>query len=193
MLSNAAENGGSSEVFWGELTPCDHLVQIYETEQRFLETLQTFVATGLERGEAVVPIATPGHIAALEARLELDGLDLRAMKACDQFISLDALETLSLFMVDGWPDDDRFRQMVSGLLKRLRGKDRRVRAFGEMVALLWGQGRSAATMRLEHLWHMLCRSESFALYRAYPKAGFTQKLAAGINEICAAHSRVIPA
>jgi hypothetical protein len=60
-----------------------------------------------------------------------------------------------------------------------------------MVALLWAQGHSGATVHLEHLWHALCAAESFALFCAYPKNGFTQDAAASMQEICEAHSKVI--
>src|SRR5688500_19228341 len=51
---------------------------------------------------------------------------------------------------------------------------RSVRAFGEMVAVLWANGHNGATVRLEHLWHAFCQSEAFSLFCAYPKTGFTQ-------------------
>jgi hypothetical protein len=96
-------------------------------------------------------------------------------------------------MVRGWPDEDRFTQVVTDILTRARGDGRKVRAFGEMVALLWAQGNIAATVRLEFLWQKLCQSEGFSLFCAYPKAGFTRDLSDSITEICAAHSRVVAA
>jgi len=66
-----------------------------------------------------------------------------------------------------------------------------VRAFGEMVAILWAQGNSGATVRLEHLWQDLCQEQNLALFCAYPRCGFTLDSAQSIEDICAAHSRVI--
>jgi ribosomal protein L15 len=60
-----------------------------------------------------------------------------------------------------------------------------------MVAMLWGQGHNGATVRLEHLWHELCREEAFSLFCAYPRSGFTKDVEASIQEICSAHSKVI--
>jgi len=65
-----------------------------------------------------------------------------------------------------------------------------VRAFGEMVAILWAQGHAAATVRLEHLWSKLCENERLPLFCAYPRAGFTTDQASGLRDLCAAHSRV---
>jgi hypothetical protein len=61
-------------------------------------------------------------------------------------------------MVDGWPDEERFSRLVNRLLARATAKNRPVRAFGEMVALLWGSGNVEATLPLEHLWNKICLS-----------------------------------
>src|SRR6185436_4022583 len=114
----------------------------------------------------------------------LQGFDLARAVQADQFISLDAEAVLGEFMRDGWPDEDLFRETVTRLLQRARVPGRRVRAFGEMVALLWARGHHDATVRLEHLWHELCRQEAFALFCAYPRAGFTRDATESIREIC---------
>ena len=93
--------------------------------------------------------------------------------------------------MNGWPDDYLFDQVVTDLLKRAGRGGRRVRAFGEMVALLWSLGHNAATIRLEHLWHKLCAEREFSLFCAYPRIGFTQSADESIKEICAAHSKTI--
>ena len=187
--------GRKSEVFWGEISPCEHLVQIYDDDVRFLRALHGFVAGGIEAGEAVVVIATAEHLRALGERLADGGVDPTRAAAEGLYIPLDAEEALARFMVDGWPDERLFEQFVTGLLVQAGagpgGTGRRVRAFGEMVALLWQQGHCGATVRLEHLWHRLCVRQAFALFCAYPRAGFTQSADTSIKEICAAHSRVV--
>jgi hypothetical protein len=179
-------------VFWGEIAPCEHLVQIYEEDAAFLDTLEGFVAGGLQIGDSVIAIATAAHLAALEDRLKTRGLDLVEAIASDRYIPLNADKTLSQFIVAGWPDEDLFEKVVSGLLARARQHGRRVRAFGEMVAVLWARGHNSATVQLEHLWHQLCRKEAFSLFCAYPKCGFTKDAEDSIKEICAAHSRLVP-
>lgn len=77
-------------------------------------------------------------------------------------------------------------------LRRRAGKGgRRVRAFGEMVALLWQRGQTGATVRLEHLWHRICEERGLSLFCAYPRIGFTKNAEESIAEICAAHSKVL--
>ena len=177
--------------FWGEMAPSEHFVQVYEDDSRFLQTLEGFVADGLLAGEGVVVIASASHLSSLNRGLvKRDPRLARAMQG-DQYLSLDAEAMLSLFMVNGWPDDELFNNFVTGILQRASAGGRRVRAFGEMVALLWAQGNCGATVRLEHLWHELCEEQEFMLFCAYPKTGFTRDTQDSIQEICDAHSRVI--
>lgn len=182
---------GRTKAFWGEMAPCEHAVQIYSSRSAFLDYLEAFVTTGLEADEAVVVIATPTHLEALVARLHGSAFDMDEAQKADRFMALDAEETLRKFMVERWPDEGLFEQTVGSILAKARGPGRRVRAFGEMVALLWGQGLNGATVRLEFLWHQFCKKENFPLFCAYPRCGFTQDAEESIREICAAHSLVV--
>jgi hypothetical protein len=180
------------DVFWGEISPCDHSVQIYDDDAVFLDALEGFVGGALRRGEAAVVIATPGHRNALRNRLIAQGLNVDAAAGQDRYIALDVSEMLGQFMRDGWPDEELFKTSVNNILDRARGSEHRpVRAFGEMVAVLWAQGHSGATVSLEHLWHSLCREEAFALFCAYPRSGFTKDAMESMREICAAHNKVL--
>lgn len=178
------------EVFWGEIAPCEHMVQFYEHDTVFLDTLEGYVLGGLRGGEAVVVLATEEHTQALERRL-YGRVDLDAARAEDRYITVKAEDALGRFMVNQWPDDALFEEFVGELLQRAKTGGRRVRAFGELVAVLWSRGCSGATVRLEHLWHRLCAEQSFNLFCAYPRAGFTQNADDSIREICAQHSRLI--
>jgi len=181
-----------ADIFWGEIPPCEHLVQLYSDDAAFLDLLVNFVAGGLAGGESVILLATREHIAALDARLGARDLDIAAAREREHYITIDAESALAGFMVDGWPDDERFERFVVELLQRARHGGRRVRAFGELVALLWAQGNSGATVRLEHLWHRICHEHGFPLLCAYPRTGFLQGPADAARAICAAHSHTLP-
>jgi hypothetical protein len=183
--------GDDVKAFWAELKPCDHLVEMYEAEGDFLDSLETYVHGGLDAGDSVVLIATEEHLAALEDRLASKGVDLGPARKADRYIELDADETLAKFMVNGWPDEGRFKEVVAGLLARASANGGNVRAFGEMVAILWAKKLYAATVRLEHLWHRFCAEEGFSLLCAYPVSGPTSSTALSMREICQAHSHVI--
>jgi hypothetical protein len=179
------------DVFWGEIAPCEHLVQICADDGVFLDSLEGFLRGGIMAGDGVLVIATASHLNAVEDRLRVHGFDVDAARSRDQYIPLDAEQTLSKFMVGGWPDDDLFKDLVTELIARAGRDGRRVRAFGEMVAVLWARGHNGATVRLEHLWHKLCQEEAFSLFCAYPRIGFTQGADASIREISAMHSKVV--
>ncbi len=180
------------EEFWQHTSHCDHSVQLYENESSFLDTLEAFVMAGFERNEAVIVIATPEHRAALAGRLERNGINIAAATSRGQYIVRDARASLARFMFDGWPAEARFHAMVEELIARGRERHASVRAFGEMVALLWEDGLYRATMRLEHMWTQLCRRESFPLFCAYPKASFDAGDPAACREVHSAHTRTCP-
>jgi hypothetical protein len=106
---------------------------------------------------------------------------------------LDAEEMLTKFMGNGWVDDDLFFRSVADILARATKNGRKLRAFGEMVTIMWSKGYYGAAIRLEHLWHRLCAEYSFQLFCAYPKIGFAENGSEAIAHICAAHSKILAA
>jgi hypothetical protein len=181
------------QAFWGELSPCSHIVEIYEDDQKFLDHLAEFVAGGIVQDEAVIIIATPQHRLALTKRLAATGFDVSSITRADQLLLLDAEETISQFCIREWPDEELFSDVIGGVLERATKHGRKVRAFGEMVALLWAKGLCGATIRLEHLWTDFCRRQSFSLFCAYPKIGFTGNAAEDMARVCGVHSHVFQA
>jgi hypothetical protein len=184
-------NGNPGDTSWGDIAPCEHFVQIYQNDEALLDALEGFVAGGLRAGEGVVVIATPAHLAGLERRLSALGLDLGLASRQDRYLALDASRTLGRFMLRSWPDDILFERVITDVLRRAGKEGRRVRAFGEMVALLWEQGHTGATVRLEHLWQRICDERGLSLFCAYPRAGFRQGGDLSEKQICAAHSKVV--
>ena len=181
-----------ANVFWGEIAPCDHVLQIYETDGIFLDTLTGFVGGGINANESCIVIATRNHISALEDRLRSAGISIPRLIEDNRYFAFDAEEILSAFMINGWPDEDKFNKTLFSMLTKARGpNNRKIRAFGEMVAILWAQGNTGATVNLEHLWSKFSARESFCLFCAYPKSGFTEDITDSIRHICCAHSKMI--
>ncbi|MCE3259931.1 MAG: hypothetical protein K0S12_1572 [Bacteroidetes bacterium] len=181
-----------AQVFWGEIAPCSHSLQIYENDEVLLAALEGYAAGGLEKGESVVIIATQEHITALDHLLSTHGFDIAKLKKSDQYISLEAEETLQKFIVKDWPDEQLFNKAIASIIQRARGPQmRKIRAYGEMVAVLWEKGNSGATVQLEHLWNKFCATEAFSLFCAYPKSGFTKDAKRSLAHICQAHSQLI--
>ena len=180
-----------SRAFWGEIAPHDHVVQIYDDKEIFLQTLVGFVGNGINSGDCVVVIARSENLKALNQLLSAHAIKVDTLISEDKYIPLDADEMLSQFMVNDWPDEALFTKLVYSLIERARVKGRQLKAFGEMVAILWEQGHYGATVHLEHLWNKICAEDPFCLFCAYPKSGFTQDPVESIKAICAVHSRVI--
>lgn len=181
----------TNQVFWGEIAPCDHVVQIYENDDAFLTLLAGFVSDGIDAGDAVAVIATDAHLKALGERLEGLGYAVHSMTSAGQYIPVDAEQMLSRFMVHDWPDENLFNHVVNDVIRKAKKDGRQVRAFGEMVALLWAKGQVGATIRLEHLWNKFCQKQAFRLFCAYPQSGFTQDATESVMHICGAHSKMI--
>jgi hypothetical protein len=174
-----------------QIAPVEHVVQFYDRDSVLLDSLAGFVGAGLTAGESAIVIATKKHITALDDRLNKSGVNVDINRLLDHYITVVADEALSKFMEHQWLDGYAFHEMVTELIDRARATGRPVRAFGEMVALLWSRGQIASTIQLERFWNSLCKEYSFSLFCAYPKGAFTEETRESFTKICAAHSRVI--
>jgi signal transduction histidine kinase/ActR/RegA family two-component response regulator len=171
----------------------EHIVQFYEDDRRLLDSLTDFIGSGLAAGETAIVIATKDHRDGLDERLRAMRLDLDSAQAAGRYLALDAADTLARILSDGAPDPRRFEDVVDDLMARA-GRDRPVRVFGEMVGLLLAGGNVGATIGLEALWNTLCERRRFRLFCTYPMHQLGgHALAEPVAQVCAQHSRVIPA
>lgn len=172
-----------------------HAVQYYERDDFLLEGVTRFVAMGISDGDCSIVIATKAHRADLDARLVRRGLDLNAARRRGSYIALDAGETLSRFMDGRMPDAAKFDRVVGALIERsVQGPPlRRVRAFGEMVALLWADRNPEGAIELERLWNELGQRHTFSLLCGYPMKVFADAgQEAAFASVGAAHTHVAP-
>ena len=180
-----------------QLQHSDHAVRFYGADGPFLDSLAQSVTQALKAGDAVIVIATQVHRDGLLQRLKTSSLDFTVAIEKGRFILLDAAETLTKFLLQGWPDAACFAEVIGNVFVRARaaaeGDNPGVFAFGEMVALLWGEGKSGAAIRLEQLWNGLAATHSFSLHCAYPMRSFEREEHGELFlKICAEHSVVIP-
>jgi DcmR-like sensory protein len=148
--------------------PCDHLVQLYTSDEALVSTVARFIERGVAEGEAVIAITTSAHWRMIGERLGASGVDVRTVQATRQLIVRDAQDTLTTFMVDGMPERTAMRAAVMSALESARSAGHtKVRAFGEMVDILNRRGNLAAAIRLEELWNELLDVERIALLCAY--------------------------
>jgi hypothetical protein len=192
---NLAEPSETSppDMLWAELAPGSHVVQFCNHDDSVLDTLETFAAGGLLLGEGVIVLATGPHLAELRRRLRLRGMDLAHLQIYGQLVLLDAEEVLQRVLHDGRVDTQLFLAFVAEALERARnGVERPVRAFGELVQLLWERGERLATLEVETIWQRICDTEGVALLCAYRKEAFAgEGSEGGIRAVCQAHGAVI--
>jgi signal transduction histidine kinase len=172
-----------------------HLVQFYDDTTLLEATVAGFIGDALEAGSAGLVIATKAHVAGIERKLGRRGIDLARAAARGQYVTHDAASALAAFMGAEGPDPQRFREVVGSIVTgAARQSCTAPRIFGEMVALLYADGRREAAVRLEQLWNDLAKRERFLLLCGYPMRCFARsEHRHGFREICDAHGRVIPA
>ena len=103
----------------------------------------------------------------------------------------DARETLALFMVDGMPNAEKFESAMLPVIDKAC-RDRQncvIRAYGEMVDVLWKDGMEAAAVRLEILWNQLANTRKFSLLCGYSMGSFYKD--AAFDAICHQHTHVL--
>jgi hypothetical protein len=162
-----------------------HILQTYQDRAFLAEAVAEYVGTGLRRGEAAIIIARPAHSPALVRKLAGAGEP-------GQLTVLDARDTLARFMVDGMPQWNAFREVIGGLIAEARLQYPAVRAYGEMVDILWQEGKREAAMRLEEYWNELARLQTFSLFCAYALDVLDPKAYAGLQCVRKAHTHFIP-
>ena len=170
-----------------------HAVRFYETKESLCRIVAEFLGEGFVLGNPALVIATPEHGGCIIDELRARHFDTDKMIEAGDLLMLDAREVLATFMEDGQPDAERFNQSVPAAIARIvRGLDKRtVRAYGEMVDLLWKDGLTTAAVKLEMLWNQLARTHDFSLLCGYSMGNFYKD--AAIEDICSQHSHVVSA
>jgi hypothetical protein len=174
--------------------PCDHLVQLYTSDDALVATVARFVEHGIGDGAAVVAIITAAHWEGVATTLGAGGMDLAAVQARGQLIVLDAYDALARLLRDGRPDREAMRGVIMPALATARAAGyETIRAFGEMVDILNQRGNLAAAIRLEGLWNEVLEAERIALLCAYALDPFDRALyKTTLPSIGHVHSHLMP-
>jgi len=142
-------------------------------------------------GQPAVVIATPEHAQGIVAELRARDVEVKSLQESDALIVLDAVETMSKFMEHGVPNREKFLATIMPVLARARQgiSDCVIRAYGEMVDVLWKDGRDIAAIQLEMLWNQLGRTEGFSLMCGYAMGHFYKD--ASVQDVCRQHTHTI--
>jgi hypothetical protein len=177
--------------FWTEVAPCDQIVQVYENETVFYNTLEGFAGDGILKKEKVVIIATPEHLQYLERRMRIQKFDIDQLKKEGLYITMEAEKCLNLFSSKNKLNKDKFLDFILPLVRTSESHNHKVRIFSEMVALLWAKGALDARQTMVEFWKELLNKNCYCIYCAYPKSGFLPGKETQIQSICDSYSKVI--
>jgi hypothetical protein len=167
-----------------------HAVRFYEDSESLARMVATFVAEGLIGGEPAIIIGTAQHCDAILQKLGAMALNIDQLKQQGDLLMLDAHETLATFMVNGMPNSDRFEAAMIPIIDKVcRGRTAVIRAYGEMVDVLWKDGKEAAAVRLEMLWNQLANTRQFSLLCGYSMGSFYKD--AAFEDIYRQHTHVV--
>jgi MEDS: MEthanogen/methylotroph, DcmR Sensory domain len=188
---------GSEMTSWSRFidTPgaADHAVHVYGDVSELATSVARFLDAGFRTGEPAIAIATANHREAFAAELARCGWDAALLERQGMLVSGDAEALLAQFMDVEAPSAERFERVVGGLVDELaaRHPGRTIRAFGEMVDVLWRRGQRQAAIALEDLWNELAKTRSFALLCGYQLDIFEPDVQReALPEVLCAHSHV---
>jgi hypothetical protein len=169
----------------------EHACHFYVEENELATNVASFLAPAFTEGQAVVAIGTPGHLAAIERRLGAIGHDVDGARSSGQYLPLDAASALRQLMVNGLPTPERFDSVIGTHLQRLSRSHRGIRAFGEIVNLLWRDGKQQAALRLEDIWNDALGYHPLALVCGYSMTAFSDAAERpGLSRILTTHTTV---
>ncbi|MFL5401786.1 MAG: MEDS domain-containing protein [Gemmatimonadales bacterium] len=175
--------------------PEEHFLQLYGKDDRLLtENVSRYLSEGLKRGDGLLVIATAEHRGSLVRKLRDEGGYSKAVLE-GRLVFLDAAATLNRFMVDGAPDQARFEAVIGEALQGVRSRavHTGIRAYGEMVGVLWLAGQCQAAVWLEQLWNELLQSSDVSLFCAYPIDVLSPEFHHhAVDALLCAHTHVVP-
>jgi len=169
-----------------------HVVQFYDHDEELADRVADYLLGALDRGDVAIVIATATHRRDFEARLEQAGIDLAAARASGAYLAVDAAATVREFMAADRLDHAAFNRVVGQRIRRAGAGGRAVRAYSEMVALLWDHGLVNAAAQLEVMWDELARRDAFSLFCGYRADSVTRDAHLdAFAEVCRLHREVV--
>jgi hypothetical protein len=170
-----------------------HAVRFYENEKSLAQIVAEFLAVGLEDGQPGIVVATPAQRGSIIRELVVRGVDVVSMQRSADLVMLDAQHTLSSFMTDATLDANTFNDVMAAIIKRVcRDRDNcTVRIYGQMVDVLWQEGKRELAISLEILWNQLANTQRFSLLCGYAMGAFYKD--AHFDDVCGQHTHVVSA
>src|ERR1700761_3063012 len=168
----------------------DHVVQFYKTDAFLAKVVSPFIAAGLRRGGTALIVCTIEHRSVISAAMRSTELDLTHLQRRKALVWLDARSVMERLRSEDAAAI--FAREIAGTVAYLdrHGKQNPVHIFGELVDLLWAEGKRAAAIEVEALWNTLSMRHNFSLLCAY-RVSQSRSTTGLLRQICELHSHVL--
>lgn len=177
-------------------TACRHKAGFYPDDLRLLDDVMQFIRGALTAGSTAVVIATEPHRESLLLRLQEHGTDIADAIERGRYISVDAADAVSEFVINGMLDPVRllnlFRDLMARAAGAAKGEQASIAVFGEGADLLWAQGNAEAAIQVEEVCSQLIKTYNLDMLCGYSLnrvRGDTDRHT--FQRICAEHSAVL--
>jgi hypothetical protein len=170
-----------------------HFAQLCRKSKPLAESVSLFIETGLRRGSSVMVIASSDHIKQFMLRLRQNGLEPDSYRPYGQLSLFNANEMLNQYLYHRTLDWEGFRQSVGSALESVLAFGRsETRVYGEMVSMLWQQGHTQASIKLDEYWNELARRHPISVFCGYMMdSHLEESYAHPLHEIGRTHSDII--
>ena len=175
--------------------PGDHIVQLYQDQEFLKGAVCRYIGAGLANGEGVILFSTLTHWDAFRSRLEAEAVDVHAAQQRGQLTMFDADELLARFMHGAMPDPPTFNGVVGNIIGQAHagGSYQNLRAWGEMVNVLWERGDVSGSMNLEDLFDQLNKIVDIVMFCSFLMDNFNGDVhEAMLPRLGMNHSHLIP-
>lgn len=178
-----------------QTSPRQHDVIFYSDDRDFLNSVTQFIGASLRSGDAAIVVATESHRDKLLPSLHAYGVDMDAAVKQGSYVTVDAAEAISSYIVNGTLDPVRFLDTIGNLIlvaaKAAEGEHPRVVILGEGADLLWAQGNVEAAIEDERLCNQLIKMYDVDILCGYGLGSLQGGMEPQIyQQICEEHSRV---
>lgn len=175
-----------------QLKAGDHFVHIYEKIDTLIESVCEYMVPAFVQSEGVILVASATNKKAILTALERRSIDVTKAIVMGQLIVIDAHEMISQFMLNGTIDKLKFQTIAGNIISDLKIKFPIVRAYGEMVNILWHNGNIEATIELEKCWNELATTTDFSLFCGYEINEREKRLKMhNISDVCCHHTHIV--
>ena len=172
-----------------------HEIALYSDDNVMLDGSARFVAAALNAGKSAIMVVDEARRSRFERAMETHGVDIDQVSRELRYVPLDLAAIFAEFMVDGWPDEDRFWKAASAVVitaaRASKGSGPRVAAAGEGCATLFGSNPDAA-IRLECMWNELAQVYNVEVFCGYLEdVSGRAEFAPAFQKLCREHTSVV--